>query len=109
MSDEPAADPRQTAALRTNLEELARLLHRADHLDPEAQQTLADLVAELGQAVQNGTLEPSSTAHLADSTGHLVQALRDQHQGLLATARERLQRAAALAEAEAPVATGFLQ
>jgi hypothetical protein len=104
MTDQPSpAD-----GLRSHLQELAELLHEADHLDPEAQQTLADLVAELGEALEAGNLEAASTTHLADSTDHLLQALRSQRHGVLAATREKLRRAAALIGAEAPVATGFL-
>jgi hypothetical protein len=108
MTELPSPNTPASNGLRSHLQELAKLLHEADHLDPEAQQTLADLVAELGEALEAGNLEAASTAHLADSTAHLVEALRRPRHGVLAAARDRLRRAAALAGAEAPVATGFL-
>lgn len=92
---------------RENLEKLAPLLREADHIEPEVQKILADLVDELVRMV--GPASTSARAeHLAETSAHLIQALhRKQHVGLLAAAKKRLEEAAARAETEAPVATGL--
>jgi hypothetical protein len=95
--------------LRGRLVELGRLLRQADYLEPDAQQEMADLVEELGRSLDAGELEPETTTHLADSTGHLIEALREQHKGLLAEARDGLERLVVKAEGAAPVATGFAE
>ena len=99
-------DPSHGPPIRANLLEVARLLRKADHLEPEAQSELADLVDELA-----GALDPAApgeqAAHLAESSAHLARALHDQHHpGLIEAARRRLEDAAARAEVHAPVATG---
>lgn len=88
------------------LRELAGLLRAADHLSPEAQQALADLVEELSGALP-GT---AASAQLAESAAHLAAALHEQKDpGLLERARQRLEEAALRAETEAPVATGVVR
>jgi hypothetical protein len=109
MTNQPPPEPPGAGQLRSRLQELGRLLRHADHLEPEAQQQLADLVGELGEALQAGELEPATTAHLADSAGQMVVALRRQHKGLLAKARDSLGRVVVQAEGQAPVATGFAE
>jgi hypothetical protein len=107
-----ADDPRDAASaepvttIKHHLLECAALLRQAEHLDPRAQQALADLVVELA-----GALDPAAasqhTAHLAECSAELARALHQQQDtGLVAAARRRLEAAAARAEAEAPVATG---
>jgi hypothetical protein len=109
MAEQPPPEPHSRLELRRRLQELGRLLRQAKHLEPEAQQELANVVDELGQALESGDLESGTTSHLADSTGRLVEALREQHKGLLASARDGLERVVVQAEGEAPVATGFAQ
>jgi hypothetical protein len=104
MSD-PSGKPPED--VKQHLLECATLLRNADHLEPRAQQALADLVVELVDA-----LDPAGasehTAHLAECSAQLARALHEQHDtGLVAAARRRLEAAAARAEAEAPVATGL--
>jgi len=90
------------------LRQLAELLRDADHLPPEALQTLADLLEELSTSVAPGGA--TSERHLAESVAHLVEALHQRHDtGFLAGARRRLEEAAVKAEAEAPVATGIVR
>jgi hypothetical protein len=105
---QPPAMP-DPAALRSNLQELARLLHEAPHLDPEAQQELADLVAELSQALA-GNLTSAETEYLARSAVHMIEALHQQQDAnYLTAARDRLRDAAVQAEVKAPVATGIVR
>jgi Domain of unknown function (DUF4404) len=101
-----APDPKDVQA---NLQELARLLHDADHLDPEAQRELADLVAELSRAL-SGNLPSAEVEHLGQSAVHMIQALHQQQDtDFLTAARDRLRDAAVRAEVQAPVATGIVR
>jgi Domain of unknown function (DUF4404) len=105
---QPTAGP-NPSDLRANLKDLAQLLRNARHLDPEAQQELADLVTELSQALA-GNLTSEEAEHLGRSAVHMIQALHEQ-QGAdyLTAARDRLRDAAVRAEVEAPAATGIVR
>src|SRR5205085_2308977 len=73
------------------LRELSRLLRQADHLDPDAQRELADLMDELAGTLSPAVLQSAEAAHLADSTAHLARALQRPHDtGLLSAAKTRL-------------------
>jgi hypothetical protein len=109
MAEPPSPSSPNNAELRARLSELSELLHQTDHLGPETQQELADLVDELGQAVAEGRLEPTATAQLAASAREMTEALRQQHHGLLAAADDGLERIVVEAEGRAPVATGFAE
>jgi hypothetical protein len=106
MSDQPESTA-GLADLKAKLQAAAEELRGARHIEPEAQRALADLVAELAEALgPEATCE--RTAQLAASSAHLVAALHEQHNaGLIAAARDRLEEAAARAEANAPVAAGL--
>jgi hypothetical protein len=93
-----------------NLPDLARSLRESPSLTPEAQRALADLVAELGQALEHPELTPGDRAHLLDSVQQVAQALRvPPHHGLLSTARDRLEAAAVRAETTSPLVTGVVR
>ena len=99
-----------TAKDPVDLQELAQRLHAADHLGPEAQQAVADLVEELGKTLAARPEETAGAAHLADSAAHLAQALHERHApGLLTAAKQRFEAAITRAEMEAPLATGIAQ
>jgi hypothetical protein len=91
-----------------DIEELARRLREAEHLEPEARAQVADLLGNL--AAELDQTEPSAhKAQLAESAAQLVRAVKDQHEpGLIEAARERLEAAVARAEANAPVATDLV-
>jgi hypothetical protein len=108
MPEQPSPGSDAAARIRANLLESARLLREAGHIEPEAQRTLADLVEELGEALDPSAASSDHTVHLAESSTHLVQALHQKHdEGLIASARDRLASAAARAESDAPMATGI--
>jgi Domain of unknown function (DUF4404) len=90
------------------IEELARRVREAEHLEPEARGQVADLLENLSSELDQ--TEPSfHKEHLAESTAQLVRAVQDQHEpGLIEAARERLDEAVARAEANAPVATDLV-
>ena len=107
MADQQPPETPDRAALRSNLQELARLLHDAPHLDPDTQQELADLVSELSEALA-GNLSSAETEQLARNAVHMIRALHEQRDtDYLTAARERLREAAVRAEVAAPVATGI--
>jgi hypothetical protein len=91
-----------------DIEELARRLREAEHLEPEARQQAADLLGDL--AAELDQTEPSAQKeHLAESAAQLVLAVQDQHEpGLIEAARARVEEAVARAEANAPVATDLV-
>lgn len=91
-----------------NLHELAQKLREADHLGPEAQRAIADLLDELAQAMPAAGVAPAEAAHLRESATHLAKALHQRHEaGALAAALERFETAVARAEAKAPLASGI--
>jgi hypothetical protein len=109
MAEQPLPGPQSAAELRARLDELSWLLRETDHLEPEVQQELADLVGQLSQALAEGRLEPATTAQLAQSAAHMVEAVRRQEGGFFAAARDGLERIVVEAEDRAPVATGFAE
>jgi hypothetical protein len=91
-----------------NLHELAEELRQADHLGPDAQRALANLLDELARAIPVGSAAPAETAHLAESASQLAAALHERREpGALAAAVERFETAVARAEAKAPLAAGI--
>jgi F0F1-type ATP synthase membrane subunit b/b' len=105
MPPQPSPDVPADANLETKLRSIAQLLRQADHLSPEAQKALAEIVEELGKALHSATVSSEEAKSLADSTAHLVQALHQrQNQGLLATARDRMRQAITRVEYQAPFA-----
>lgn len=106
MAEHEPADADQAAEIQAKLKECAKLLREARHLDAESQTALANLVVELADALDPAA-HPEHASHLGESSAQLIEALHArQDSGLITSARERLEQAAARAEAEAPVATG---
>lgn len=107
MTEPTLPTPEAVATVRTQLQEVVPLLRESRHIDRDVQRALADLVDELIR-VMDPHAPVGTTAHLAESSTQLVQALhRKHHTGMLAGAKERLEEAATRAEAEAPLATGL--
>ena len=110
MSDVNTTDGQTVARMRADLQELGRLLREAGHLTPRTQSDLAGLLEELGSELDPAVPPSPQTAHLAETVGRLARSLHEQqHSGLLAAARDRLQAAALAAETEAPVVTGIVR
>jgi hypothetical protein len=96
------------ARITDGLHDLARALREAPPLGPEAQQALAALIDELGNAVGGTEVPPADVNHLAETTAHFVQALHRRHEsGGLAAARDRLEQAVLRVESRAPVVAGL--
>jgi len=109
MAEQQPPAPLDPSDLRAKLHELARLLHGARNLDPETQQQLADLVAELSEALA-GNLTSEEADHLGQSAVHMIQALHEQQDpDYLTAARDRLRDAAVQAEVKAPAATEIVR
>ncbi len=107
MAEQPDRNPPARPEVEASLHAVGELLREAHHLGPEAQQTLAQLVDELGSALGSGTLSSAELAHLRDSTARLVEALHRRHdEGVVAAARDRLEEAVVSAESNAPVVAG---
>jgi hypothetical protein len=95
--------------LRERLQEVTRALRQAHHLEPNEQQTLSAVLAELGQAKDLTALSPEQKGHLAESLEHLTQALHHQHdRHRLQAARDRFEQAVLQVEAKSSVVTGLL-
>ena len=89
------------------IEALARRLHEAEHLEPQARAEVASLLRELAAELDRPEPSPHER-HLAQSTAELVHAVKDRHEpGLIEASRERLEEAVVRAEAKAPVSAGY--
>jgi hypothetical protein len=91
-----------------DIEDLARRLVAAEHMDPGGRAEVAALLRKLASELDEAG--PSADKqHLAATAAQLVRAVEDQHgPGLVNAARERLEEAVARAEANAPVATDLV-
>jgi Domain of unknown function (DUF4404) len=108
MPDTPETKPPSVAEIRTRLHEVARMVRQSRTIAPESQRVLAELVDELGAALQGTDVPPEEVARLAESTAHVADSLHQQHdEGLLARARDRLEESVLRAEASSPVAVGL--
>jgi Domain of unknown function (DUF4404) len=100
----------QPSEVSARLHAVAVLLRQGHHLGPETRQELAEVVDELSRALDHTPLPTGEAAHLAESAGHLAEALKQQHDAtLLGSARDRLLQAAVAAENNAPVAAGLIR
>jgi hypothetical protein len=104
----PASQPPAAPQALANLHAIAQLLREGQHLDPEEQRLLGELVDELAKALDSTHGPSPELVRLADSAVHLLQVVHQRHDGgLLAAARTRLEETLAEAEARAPVLVGF--
>ena len=99
-----SAQPDPKAEIQTHLHAVAQLLRHADRLTPEAQALLADLVDELGNALESPDVPDQEVAGLTESAAQLAQAVHEKHEpSLLEAAEDRLERAVVNVESRAPV------
>jgi hypothetical protein len=99
-----------TPPIQSSLHELAEVLRHGQHLGPETQNALANLMDELGKQLDPAAIPSNATTQLVASTAQLVKGLQQKHSPtLLAAAKDRLQAAALRAENEVPLATGLVQ
>ncbi len=105
MQEQPTKGEEPVPPVVDDIEELARRLHEAEHLEPESRAELARLLRHLAEVLERPGASPHAE-HLAQSTAELVQAVKDQREPrLIEAARGRLDGAIARAEVKAPVAT----
>src|SRR4051794_34582699 len=102
----PETSP-SSVTVRAYLRAVAQLLRNVPHLNANAQRLLADLVDELGAALEADAVPSDEVAHLADCSAQLVTAAQQGEGGMLGRARTRLERAVLAAETEAPLAAGI--
>jgi len=107
--DEINPEPPTMARMQADLQQLARSIREASHLEPQTQSSLASLLEELGHELNAGGSLSDKAAHLAGAVSEVARSLHEQEApGLIETARDRLKDAAARAEVDAPVATGVV-
>jgi hypothetical protein len=86
------------------------LLREAEHLGPEEQQILAEVVDELARALESPQAVSPELVHLAESTTHLLQALHERKdKGVVSAATRRVEKALSNAEARAPFLVGLVE
>jgi hypothetical protein len=108
MSGNPEPKPPSVEEIRAQLHQVAKMVRESRTIAPESQRVLAELVDELGTALQGTDVPPAEVARLAESTAHVADALHQQHdEGVLVRARDRLEEALLRAEASSPVAVGL--
>src|SRR5438874_13721897 len=91
MAEQPPS-PQNSPQVQANLHELVQVLREADHLEPEVQEALANLVDELSKALTPAALTSTETAHLARCAAGLAQSLHQQASPtLLSAAKRRLE------------------
>jgi hypothetical protein len=108
MSEETSPAHQPERPLADEIEELARHLRKAEHLEPETRAKAADLLRELAEALDRP--EPSAQEeHLARSTAQLVRAVHEQQSPRnLTKSRSRLAEAVTRAESKAPLVAGIV-
>jgi hypothetical protein len=101
----------RVAELRSRLLAGAERLQGLDHLEADDQVALANLVRELADLLDpHEPAEQPEQRQLAEQSAELIGAIEARHDtGLIAAARDRLEEAAARAEAAAPVTTGVVR
>ena len=109
MSDQSAPGPQTVAELQARLRQLSASIRQTDHLDSSTQASLASLLDELTMQLESNGIELEKTTRLAEAVSEVTHSLHEPHSaGLIESASNRLQEAAARAEVEAPVATGVV-
>jgi len=86
----------------TTPREFGGVLHDVRHLGPDAQQLLAELLEELGDALDAGKVPSTELAHLAECAAQLVQTAHRREDTRLAAAKEGLEKAFIGVEMEFP-------
>jgi hypothetical protein len=107
MAEQPPPSTPTGPDVREGFHQLTQLLREAPHLEPEAQEALAELVHDLGRDLDPASLSAEESAHLRDLVAQLTQTLRHakHDRSLLEAARARLEEVALRAEAKAPMTT----
>ncbi len=108
MPEQPPSAAPAPAGVQTSLHTIAEILRDPHPLSLEVRAVLAELVDELGRVLATATVPPAEVAHLTASTAQLARAVhRQEHPGLLAAARDRVEAAILAAESKAPLTAGL--
>jgi hypothetical protein len=82
---------------------VANILHGADRLSPQVQELLAELVEELSETLNSGSVPSEELAHLTECATQLVQAAKQPREKKRAVAaRDRLENALVKIDAQFP-------
>jgi hypothetical protein len=104
MLDIPESSGPSVSEIQSRLHAVAAMLRESRTIDAESQRLLAELVDELSSALHSARVPTTEVAHIAESTAHLADSLHQQHdQGVLASARERLETALLDAESRSNI------
>jgi hypothetical protein len=105
-----ANPPAPSLRVQDHLHTIAQLLRDVDHLGPEAQRVLAELVDELGDVLEKDAVPSPELAHLTECTAQLMKLAQEgKDRGLLERARTRVDGAVLAVEAEAPLLAGIVR
>jgi hypothetical protein len=104
MSEQQPPSP---SGVPARLREVARLLRDAEHLEPEAQKSLADLADELANTLTTSGIPSAEEVQLGQLASQLIQALHKGEEAPVRATRHRLQEAILAAETRAPFAAGI--
>ena len=108
MSEPSKENQAAAVKVQDHLHTIARLLRDVRHLSPEAQDLLAELVDELGKALESNEVPPAELNRLAEQVTALLRAAKPgADEGLLAQIQHRLDQAATALESRAPLLTGL--
>ena len=99
---EPSQPVPDAATVQVELQAVAALLRRTSHLQPGAQQRLAEVVEDFARTLRPETAPSVEMIHLAQDVAQLARSLHRQETGPLQTAGQRLRQAVARVEAESP-------
>lgn len=89
---EQSSESNQVAQTRADLQHLAASLRDADHLEPDTQQALANLLEELITELDSSSL---ATVKTAESVRAVVRSLHEQHPPeAMVSAKDRLKESA---------------
>ena len=94
--------------VRTLLHTIADLLRHVRHLGPEAQALVADLIDEMGVALETPTVPNEEIARLTECASQLMRAVQEREApGVLEAAQDRLEKAVVAVETGAPGLAGM--
>lgn len=107
---ENESTPQAIGEIAARLREIARLLRVAQDLGPESRRLVAELVDELSNTLGAQSLPIAEVTHLAECTVQLVQSVHQKEEkGVIANARDRLERAIVAAEDRSPMLAGLVE
>jgi hypothetical protein len=108
MNEQSRSVP-DAAEVQAELQEVAALLRRASHLEPSAQQRLAEVVEDFARTIHPDAAPSAEMVHLAQDLARLVRSLHKQETPLLRTAGRHLREAIGRVEAQSPFVTEIIR